>query len=156
MSWLRVTHTRARADFHRIRFLRVRLPFEQEYTTGGWIMNRAKRLADVLLAYPPGSSWKKFLFFAQAFISGLRRGWPLLKIEVILEVIAGGITQLLSNFSFCNFLLKPSICSSLDGYRRGKNSFQLCSGLYNLFPHYYTLQFSLSPKNFLPRLPLPK
>lgn len=29
-------------------------------------------------------------------------------------------------------------------------------GLYNLFPHYYTLQFSLSPKNFLPRLPLPK
>lgn len=122
------THTRISTD----RFLRI--PFEQEYTTGGWITNGQR---DLQMSFWPILLWKKFLFFAQAFISGLRSRWPVLKIEVILvDVIAGGITRLLPNFSSCKFLLKPSIRSSLDGYRRGR-TFQLYSGPYNLFSYYY-------------------
>ena len=105
-------------DFHRIRS--PRLPFEQEYTTGGWNRESGKETCRC----PSGlSSWflvKETSIFCPGFylrlkermISIKNRGHPR-------GYCRRDRTQLLSNFSSCNFLLKPSICSSLDGYRRG-------------------------------------
>lgn len=64
-------------------------------------------------------------------------------------------TQLLSNFSSCNFLLKPSICSSLDGYRRGGKTFFSAWGSI-IYPPPPSCNFHLSPKHFISSISLQK
>lgn len=109
-------------DFHRIRS--PRLPFEQEYTTGGWNRESGKETCRC----PSGlSSWflvKETSIFCPGFYLRLKERMTSIKNRGHPRgYCRRDRTQLLSNFSSCNFLLKPSICSSLDGYRRGGKTF---------------------------------
>lgn len=139
-------------DFHRIRS--PRLPFEQEYTTGGWNRESGKETCRC----PSGlSSWflvKETSIFCPGFYLRLKERMTSIKNRGHPRgYCRRDRTQLLSNFSSCNFLLKPSICSSLDGYRRGGKTFFSARGsiIYPPPPHLAIFTFPLNIL-FLPSL----